>query len=191
MIRNMVSRMSLTAAKTSPTLAVSPTSGRAPEPSFHDIGSPSSRAETLSVKKRRFAFDGITKGETRNRDLHGIAEEPLQSPADDIATKLSTANTAGSISKRRGYRPLSVRIGEAFNPFSPRESKPNLVPLTHSNMMDSIEDASQDLSRSTELSDHVNWSANQNPHLFNANFIATLTSKCESASAHTFLRAFS
>jgi hypothetical protein len=171
-----VSRMSLTAPKTSPTLADSPTSPRISEASPHDIGSPSSRAETLSIRKKSFTFDGTTKGESRSTGLHGIAEETSSLITDDIAAKLSSGGAAGSISKRRGYRPLSVRIGEAFNPFSARESKSDAVEVTQ-NPTDLDEDHTRDLQTCLELSKKVNWSENVDPHLFNANFVATLTSK--------------
>lgn len=132
--------------------------------------------ETLSVRKRRFGFDGIMKGDARSTDLQGIAEETSNSSADDITIKFSSVSHASSISKRRGYRPLSVRIGEAFNPFSSRESKPDSVEPTDK-VTESIEGDPQDLWRGLELSKKVNWTENENPHIFNANFVASLTSK--------------
>ena len=177
-IRNMFSRMSLTAPKTSPTTS-SPTSARLPapaEPSRHDFGSPDNHEETLSTRKRRFGLDGMVKGETRGTDLQGIAEETPNTSADDIAAKLSSASNAGSISKRRGYRPLSVRVGGAFDHLSSRESKSDNVEPTHK-LAGTDEDTSRDMWRVLELSKKVNWTENLDPHIFNANFIATLTSR--------------
>ncbi len=179
----MVSRMSLTAPKTSPTLVDSPTSARVSESSSsHGTEAPSSRGDTTSIRKRRFALDGTSKCEARGTDLHDIEEVTPNPSADTIATKLSSASNTGSISKRRGYRPLSVRIGEAFSPFSARESKSDVVELK-SKVIDSIEDDSDELWRGLELSKKVNWSENLDPHIYNANFVATLTSKREAICA--------
>ena len=174
----MVSKMSLTALKTSPTSVDSPSSARAHGPSDHDIRSPSSRGEALSVWRRRFAKDGISKGEARSTDLCGIAEETPISLADVSMTKVSSAREAASISKRRGYRPLSVKVGEAFNPFSNRDSKPDVVEQRQG-MAKPIRADFREPRKGLELSKNVNWSKKFDPHILNANFVATITSKCK------------
>jgi hypothetical protein len=177
----MVSKLSLTTSKTSPPLVDSPTAASMFE-SGHDIGSPASHTEPLSIRKRRFGFDGIMKGDARGTDLQGIAEETSNSSLDDMTIKLSSASQASSISKRRGFRPLSVRIGEAFSPFSSRDGKHNRTePMDR--LTESADGDPQDLWRRLELSKKVNWTENVDPHIFNANFVASLTSKRTHASA--------
>lgn len=175
----MVSRISLTAQRTSPTLLDSPGSARVSTPLYHSDVTPCRRAETPPTRKKLGAFDGITKAEMRTTDLHGIAEETPDTSTGATATKLPPANHAESISKRRGFRPLSVRIGEAFSPFSPRGTSSNKVASTPE-ISDLVQDNSRDPQGRLELSKQVNWSENLDPHIFNANYIATLTSKCES-----------
>jgi hypothetical protein len=172
----MVSRMVLTGQKTSPILVDSPSSVRAYGPSYYDMQSPSSRGETLSIRKRRFGIDRMAMGETRSTELCGIAEETFTSPADTVMTKISSARKAVSISNRRGYRPLSVKIGEVFNPFSTRESNIDSVELAQG-ITESARANSREPRKGIELSKKVNWSENLDPHIFNANFVATLTSK--------------
>ena len=168
--------MSLAAQKTSPTLVGSPSSASVQEQLGHETWSPSHRGETLLVGKKISAVDGITKSEGRGTNLEGISEERAISSADFIATENSSARIAASISKRRGYRPLSVRTGEAFNPFSTRESKPDNLEVTQESSHLGDIDA-QDPRKDLELSKKVNWTENLDPNIFNANFIATLTSK--------------
>lgn len=178
----MVSKISLTASKTSPPLVASPTAASISEQSGHDIGSPASRTEVLSIRKRRSGFDGIVKGDTRGTDLQGIVEETSNLPVDDMTAKSSSASQSSSISKRRGFRPLSVRIGEAFSPFSSKDSKHDGVePMDRLN--ESVEGDPQNLWQDLELSKKVNWTENVDPHIFNANFVASLTSKRTHASA--------
>ena len=141
-----------------------------------DIRSPSGCGESLSVQKRRFGIDGKVKGETKNTELCGIAEESSTSPADTIMTKISSACKAVSLSNRRGYRPLSVKIGEAFGPFTTKESKFDSVELTQG-VTESVRANSRESRKGIKLSKKVNWSENLDPHIFNANFVASLTSK--------------
>ena len=116
--------------------------------------------------------------DVRNTGLQGIAEETSNLSADDITSKLSLASNPSSISKRRGFRPLSVKVGEAFSPFSSRQKRVDHVDQAKQTV--SLADAySQDSRRGLELSEKVNWTENLDPHIFNANFIATLTSKRE------------
>jgi hypothetical protein len=176
-IKNMIRRMSLTAPKTSPSLPESPTNAKVQDVTCPELGSPGSHTEALAIRNRRFAFDGEMKDDTRRIDLHKIAEEAT-TPSDFIAAKLLSVNNTSSITKRRGYRPLSVRIGEAFNPFSSRDEKHEDDELV-SNAADSIEVNPRSLPKDTDLSDKVKWSENLDPHIFNANFIAALTSKRE------------
>jgi hypothetical protein len=163
----MVSKISLTASKTSPPLVASPSTASISEQSGHDIGIPAHRTEVLSIRKRRSGFDGILKGDTRGIDLQGIAEETSKLPVDDMTIKPSSASQSSSISKRRGFRPLSVRIGEAFSPFSSKEGRHDGV------------DPRDRLTESVEgnLSKKVNWTGNVDPHIIEANFAASLTSK--------------
>lgn len=175
----MVSKMSLTAQKTSPSLMDSPASARVSESLARDMESPTTRVETLSALKKRPVFDVETKGENRNTNLHKIAEDASTSPANAITTTVSPTRNPRSISRRRGYRPLSVRIGEAFNPFSSRESKSDRFELTDKTG-NPAEGSSRGVLRGLALSKKVNWSENQDPHIFNANFVATLTSQRES-----------
>jgi hypothetical protein len=183
----MVSKISLTASKTSPPLVASPTTASISEHSSHDIGSPASRTEGLSIRKRRSGFDGIVKGDTRGTDLLGIAEETSNLAVDDTTAKSSSASQSSSISKRRGFRPLSVRIGEAFSPFSSRESKHDSVEPTD-RLTKSAEGDPRDLWQGRELSKKVNWTENVDPHIFNANFVASLTSKRTHASVSDVIK---
>lgn len=178
-IKNMVSKMSLTALKTSPTSVDSSSRTKAHAQSEHDIRSPSNRGETSSVWRKRFAKDMISKGEAKSTDLFGIAEETPVLPADVSMTKEPSARKAISISKRRGYRPLSVKVGDAFSPFSSRGSKPDIVEQRQG-IDEPIRDDFREPRKGLELAQKVNWSENLDPHIFNANFVATLTSKCKS-----------
>ena len=171
----MVSKISLTAQKTSPTLVLSPTRSTV---SRQDIESPTSHLETLSIRKSRSIIDGKMVGNARSTGLQEIVEETSNSSADDITSKLSLASNSSSISKRRGFRPLSVKIGEAFSPFSSRQSRVDHVDQGKQ-IVSLAEEYSQGSRKGLELSEKVNWTENLDPHIFNANFIATLTSKRE------------
>lgn len=177
----MVSKMSLAAQKTSPTLVGSPSSASFHEHSGFERWSPSRRGETLLIRKKRSAVEGIINSEGRGTNLEGISEESSMPPADSMTAIVSSERNAASLSKRRGYRPLSVKIGEAFNPFSTRGSNLENLEMTQgSSHFGST--AAEKPRRGLELSKKVNWTENVNPNIFNANFIATMTSKCGSLS---------
>ncbi|KAF7507224.1 hypothetical protein GJ744_010782 [Endocarpon pusillum] len=172
-IRKMVSKISLTAQKTSPTSVLSPTTSSI---SRQDIESPTSHLETLSMRKSRSVVDGKMVGDARGTGLQEIVEETSNSSADDITSKLLLASKSSSISGRRGFRPLSVKIGEAFSPFSSRQSRVDHVDQGKQ-IVSLAQEYSQDSWQGLELSEKVNWTENLDPHIFNANFVATLTSK--------------
>lgn len=130
------------------------------------------------MRKSRSVVDRKMVGDAGSTGLQEIVEETSNSSADDMTSKLLLASNSSSISKRRGFRPLSVKIGEAFSPFSSRQSRVDHVDQGKQ-IVSLAEEYSQDSWNGLELSEKVNWTENLDPHIFNANFVASLTSKRE------------
>jgi len=96
-LKSMTSKLSLSARKKSLT-------GKKTEPEIDENAFPAS-------PNQEFLHSPIAK-----KLLHDIAEErEIESSPSGLYEKRT--NFAGSISKRRGFRPLSIHTGKAFDPF--------------------------------------------------------------------------
>jgi hypothetical protein len=179
-VKTLVSTMARSPPSKLSRVFSSPSSAKISEASSSSLGSPSGRTGSRATKMNRGVSD-TTKDEI-STSLSGIEEENSVSSMDAILTKLSSASNIGPLTTRRGYRPLSVRMGQALNPFSPKATKPDRSDLAQGEAGE-LENEIHYLSKGPLELKKLRSPEDPSPHNGHTSSTTALTSKSESDSS--------
>ena len=179
-LRNMTSKLSLPGRRKAPRIAD-------PAPS-NDENRPLDDGGTTTPKSR----DSLTRAKsmyTRATQPHDtsetgalqvITEENAKSESSSTTSQSSATITGGSISKRRGFRPLSIHTGKAFDPFGKCQDPMTSSHGTVRNSSCDIDDQTPKMEGWPSQADNINRPVTEDLNVTEADFVnlAASPGKC-------------